>query len=271
MPKRLRRTPPSVVGLLLLGPPLLGCKRDETTDRVAPWRATADETASARERAPFALSVSADSKLRFSLPAPKASPQGELAGLEGTVETDLFDLAQTRGTLAFPLERVRIHADDLGPDEGRTTEALRWLGLGSLSKTRERDRLARLEISSLRRVRPLRPAQGEILRDERGSDALGRRVHAEAIGHLVIRGLGVDVELPVTLDFFYRSLEGTPPTPTRVVARLDSPLRVPLVEHDIGPRDESGIGDASALPLLGTSVGKTALVEGTLELLPAVR
>lgn len=254
-----------------LGWVLLGCDRDEREDRVAPWRAVEAATDGATERSPLALTVSGDSKLSFSLPAPKATPRGELAGIEGTVDTDLFDLAQTSGALLFPFDRLRMASEGLGADEERTREALRWLGIGAMARAPETHRRARLEVSSLRKVRPLRPHQGEAIADPSSAGLLGRRVRAEALGHLVIRGFGVDVELPVSLDFFYRTLEGAPPTPTKVVARLEGPLRVHLAEHEIAPRDESGVTDQSALELLGSAVGKTALVEGTLELFPTVR
>lgn len=249
--------------------PGVGCRSKESSERVAPWRAEGPEAAS--ERAPLSLSVSGASSLRFSLPAPKGVPRGELVGLEGTFETDLFDLAQTRGTLRVPLDRMRIEAEGLGTDEPRTLEGLRWLGLGAKSPSRERHRFARLEVSQLRKVRPLRPAQGEPISDAAHPGLLVRRVRAEALGHLIVRGLGVDVEVPLSLDFFYRSLDEAPPVPEKVVARLDAPLRVSLIEHEISPRDESGVVDANELTLLGSSVGKTALVEGTLELFSTVR
>ncbi len=239
------------------------CRREETAPEPSePWQKPSVTTTEA-PRAPLGFDVAADGQLRFRLPAREGTPAGSVPRLAGAFTVELDALERTRGTLSFDLGSLRL--DDGGPADA-ASQGKNWLGLGVATDPAEQKRLAwgRFEMDSLEA-----PSLSRVSAEQARELSPGDRVitvRGAALGRLVIRNLAVSHRVRIDVDFHFSSPKAA--RPSRIVVRTLSAEAVPLVEHAIEPRDEAGRPKPSEAALLGRTVGKTALVEAEIALLP---
>jgi len=232
-----------------------------------PWKKTDTADASQEKNTSATYVVAPDAQLKLEVPGKSGRPAGFLRGVTGQLELDLDELAHVNGELKFDLgqlvmldvppgKKKRKKSAPLPPVSAQwTSEALRWLGKSS------DERGATFRIDSARALSHPRAAMGPL----RKSEALGRvrQVYATADGRLTIRGLSVARQIPLLVRFEFPEGEASP-IPKRVEVLIRNSARIPLAEHEIEPRDESGHAISEQKKLLGREVGNTARVSGSL-------
>jgi hypothetical protein len=206
------------------------------------------------------------------LPAKEAKPSGVFRSVQGSVDVDLRELSNTRGSLEIDLSSL-VMQGDAAAEGDYTPRAKNWLNIGNSRPEAElaRARTARFTLTSVtsasapaahlgRRI-PL-PEDSESAATER------RRVSLTALGQLEVNGLRTTREARLDVDFDYASAAAATLSPLRIAVRTARPMPVPLAEHAIEPRDAHGRLVASDLALLGRVVGTTAQLEVRLLALP---
>ncbi len=248
--------------------------------RSEPWVAP---SGSSRERsAPLRLSVAERSETTFVLAAKEGRVAGSFRVARGELETDLYDLGQTRGSILVDLASVMIEGADGGDDRMAAETAQNWLAVGASVPEAEREKLrwARFRIERVEHLRVRAPQQGRRprgpARASAGAPSVGgaemdevRESELDAVGKLLVHGYEVELRVPVTLLFHYQGEPAPGRKPTRVDIATRSAIPVLLDAHDIRPRDSAGNLLARDLRLLGTKIGREASVSARLTTYPA--
>lgn len=250
-----------------------GCKSEpEAPAPTEPWpaRDAAQEPAAdaADFRAEARYELATGSIVRVQLPAKEAKPQGTFRSVRGLLTLDLLDLARSKGTLEVDLGSVLMEAGSAQLEQEYTSTALRWMHLGAERPLAELERIrfARFVVGSIENPSSAAAHLGRRLPgSSRGSTDIfdeafeeRRRVTATVLGELEVNGIRIQRKVPVRVDLHYPAPATVGLEPTRITIDSVRPLRVPLAEHEIQPRDAKGRLSSAELELLGQSVGKNA-------------
>lgn len=242
-----------LAALALLSALACSKKPEEKPLRTEPWLATPSaEPSAAPITGPLQLELLPDSKVRFTLTGRRAKPSGSVPLASGSIELFPSELARSKATLAFDLERVELGADTLPQDaelSGASPNelALRWLELGSgvPAEQRKQHRHAVFELSAV----------------EDGATALDlepskRGARITVVGSVRLHGFRAPVRTRVELRA-QRSEQGT----LQIAIRSLEPVALSLVAHDIGARSESGVSEPAVTARWSDVVGKSVRVE----------
>lgn len=259
-----------------------GCSRkDAPVERKEPWAAQPSAASAGALRARYTIEPRCEAAIE--LPAREATPRGTLRVCRGELDLDLLDLSQTRGSVAVDVASIEMHQEpDGGRSDDATQQAQSWLDVGSSRPEAERDRLrwATFTLDAIEEASALTAHEGK--REKPGPDPRGspptddptaesgapaaerRSVTLTAKGQLVLHDRRVETALPLRVDFHYGAAAAPDAKPERIEITTRRPLAVPLETHDIRPRDSTGTALSEGMKLLGTKVGKTAMVRLTL-------
>jgi hypothetical protein len=239
---------------------LLACSEREPASAAPtePW--PAQPAASGGEHR-VSYRIEPESGLLFELPAREATPRGSLPRVRGQLEVDLLDLEKSRGRLEIDLLAIRMQGE---ASEGHDAEALAWL---DLAPQREAKRWAVFTIGEVKAPGPTAAHAGKRQKRAEG-EGEDRSVLLGASGELELGGFRMARSIRLRATFAYPAPAVPGAVPSSIRLELTRPLAVALADHDIKPRDASGILVAHKLKWLGTRVGREARVSGWLTASP---
>lgn len=263
-----------LVAALLLG----SCKTKEEAAPAptAPWAAPrpAGSVSEDPARAPLLTRyrVLPSSTVRARVPGKEAEPSGVFRVVKGALEVDVRELENTRGVVEIDLGSILMRGDDANAERDYTQRARNWLNLGDARPDAELERLrmARLTVQKVHGLSAPAAHLGQKLAPDTANPGSGerRRVSLSALVRLELNDRRVTREANLVAEFDYSAPATPGALPTRIRVATTRFVEVPLVEHDVRPRDSRGRLVSSDLELLGKLVGNTARVEAELVLEP---
>ena len=216
------------VSLLVVG----ACSKKEPRPvRTEPWLAHPSASAAASESVPAVATryaLSAQSVLRFEVPARGGALRGSLTRITGELSVNLADLSTSRGQVRADLASLTLESNDAA----RLERALSALDVndGGASPVSSFE-LAGLEDLSVSRVEE---APG-------GDTPFVRRARGTAIGNLLLHGFRVTRRVPLEVEFGFG---GDRRTPSTLAIRSRTPLVISLETHAIRSFEPQGGGKA---------------------------
>jgi hypothetical protein len=257
---------------LLLGALCLACSKSEPPppERTEPW--PAQPVASVARGAEHRVKLRIDDRcdLRLELPAREATPRGNLQVARGTLELNLLDLEQSRGTIEVDVGSIVMDQEVDGSADTWDAEARAWLDVGANrpEAERERQRWAKYEITSISELSATAAHEGKRVPAAEAPDAAPaaeqRLVSATLTGQFSLHGFRLERSLRVRAFFSYAAAAVRGAVPSALRVELAKPLAVSLAAHDIQPRDATGVLVAQKTKWLGVRVGREARVNGWL-------
>jgi len=262
--------------LLLLLAVVATCACEEASEttavRTEPWKKEQALKVGADRQKTSKFRLASAQKLDFELKARKNKSSGTLSGIQGELNLDLKKLDSVSGSVSVDLRELTFNIEGRPSSEKETSppdanwndEALLWLGLGSKVKERNKEGnyRATFRFRSADQLSHPSARSGASRKRPDGAPGNARQVYATAIGDLSLGGLSVHRKIPVTLLFIYDEQSASP---SRLRVTIRRALRVPLAEYEIRPRDRRGNIVTEKLKLLGTHIGTTAKVTGSLD------
>ena len=225
-----RATAASLVLPFLLGS---ACAKHEPKPlRTEPWLAHPPASAAASSDAAVPLTryaLSAQSVIRFELPAPRGAVHGTLAHISGELSIDPGDLSRSSGQVQADLGSLILQGAGGSDDAALLARARVALNLVADSPT-----VSRFELTSLEDLVPTR------LEPAPGSDAGAahmHRVRATAVGTLLLHGFRVSRRVPLEAEFGFGTDRQVPST---LVIRSRTPFVISLETHAIGVLELDG-------------------------------
>ncbi len=261
-----------------------GCSKQEPAppEPTEPWLNVPAPSAAPRDVVAARFAVEPRAEARVSLPGKEATPRGTLRVARGELSTNLLDLTETTGTVAFDVASIAMEAERDQDAKELTRTARNWLSVGDSRPEAERERLrwAEFRITSIEdssatnlfdvRAKPYAPPTADGGQDAQAEAGppLGesRRVRLTAIGQLTLHSVRTEKKVSLEVTFFWNEApEGRePPHAAQVTTRR--PLSVTLAAHEILPRNAQGVVTAAEKKLLGVQVGREAQVDATFDL-----
>jgi len=233
------------------------CKKQEKPKvRTEPWPAPAvSASGSVRSQAtiPYVLERAS---VEIEFRAKKRRTIGRLARVEGDLTFDPIRLERTRGAVRADLLDLRLYPyGQEEEDASLTLAALRALELtaGRPNEERERGRFAELNIVGFELPAP----------------ATGERPRAKAVVKAFVELTLHRFRVPYTVELEVELVHDTPGAPPKLRARTYRPLVVPLVAHDILPRERGGSLSPSPTAALDREFARDARISAELSFLPA--
>lgn len=209
------------------------------------------------------LVVAPDSKTSIDMPAPHEHIKAETTAADGSLDVDVANLAESRGTVNVDLTSLVTNTfTSESNNRTQTVHARTWLEVadgedGKLpDDLKTANRYARFAIRSIDGIEqadlgkiPSRPVPG--------SSDTEKSVRMTVHGELLLHGHKVTRDVPIEATFRYAQ-GALVDKPASVHVRSLSPLHVVLAEHDVKPRDGFGKIAKGAFLLLGTKVAEAA-------------
>jgi hypothetical protein len=204
----------------------------------------------------FAIDPSSTTSL--SLEAPKEHIKATTSVAAGTLEVDLFDIANSRGEIKIDLSTLTTKTfAEANKNESQTKHARTWLEVadgeeGPLDpKVKETNRWAIYSIRSIEN-----PSAADVTKVALANDQ--RKVTLTTHGDVLLHGRKAE-DRTAEVEATFQYDPGAPADkPKAVTIKSTKPFRVVLAEHDVKPRDNFGKLAKESFHLLGTKVADNA-------------
>jgi hypothetical protein len=214
--------------------------------------------------------LQAQQRVDFELRTKTTKISGSFPVVRGSLELDSMHLAKSRGKIEVDLGAIRIEAEDENEHRTYSTTASNWLNLGASipEATREARRWASFEIGEVSEVSAEAAHEGRLeKRAQKETDADAgappgevRKVLAKVRGPFSMNQRRMSQDVDVSLSFGYPAAATPGFPPETLVVKSSRAVRVPLEAFGVEPRNAAGIAVASDLKLLGSAVGRLAVV-----------
>jgi len=207
------------------------------------------------------MKVDAKGHTEIDMPGPNEHIKADTSASMGSIDVDLMNIPATRGEVKVDLQSLNLKTfDDKEKNKSQTEHAQTWLEAAPKLKPEivEPNRYAVFAIRSVDNASvvdltkaPLAPGK-----DGKQQKVVTATVKGEFLVHQHKKDKSVDVEI----TFIYPAAAKPADKPESMTIKTKSPLVVTLDEHDIKPRDNTGVIAKEAFKLLGTKVADTASV-----------
>jgi len=248
----------ALVLVAVVCPMLVACGKKEDKPSLAAPAATLAESKVAPEVKATHYLVDASGTTSIAMPAPKENIKAKTTAAAGTVDVDLANLANLRGSVKIDLATLTTFTfGDKEKDEAQTAHARTWLEAVVEGKVQEEGRFATFAIRSVDGLDA--PSAAKIAAtQENGEDV--RAVKLTVHGELLVHGRKSAKDVRVAMKLHYPAGAPADSAPTRIDIKTVEPFTVVLAEHDVKPRDTFGKVAQGSFHLLGTKVADTASV-----------
>lgn len=212
--------------------------------------------------------LATDGKTSIDMPAPNEHIKAETSATDGSLDVDLMNITNTRGTVKADLTTLKTNTfDDPSKNTAQTEHAHNWLEVGSLVTP---------EVMAANKyvVFAIRSIDGASANDitklaptKDGSDDV-RTVTLTAHGELLLHGHKTNEDVLLEVKLHYPSGAAADSHPIKIDIAAKTPMVLTLADYDVKPRDNFGQLATASFKLLGTKVANTADVTFTLSATP---
>jgi len=259
-----------VVTCLVAGSFALGaCSKSESSGTALAESASALASSTASASAMVVkYKLAPDGKTSIDMPAPNEHIKADTSATDGSLDVDLMNITNTRGTVKADLTTLATHTfDDPSKNSAQTEHAHNWLEVGTLV-TPEVMAANKYVVFAIRSVDGASANDvTKIAPTKDGSEDI-RTVTLTAHGELLLHGHKTNKDVPLEVKLHYPSGAPADSHPTKIDIAAKSPMQITLADYDVKPRDNFGKLATASFNLLGTKVANTADITFTLTATP---
>jgi len=202
--------------------------------------------------------IAPDGKTSIDMPAPNEHIKAGTTVSDGSLDVDLKNIANTRGTVKVDLSSLTTTTfDDAKKNSGQTEHAHNWLEIGSLV-TPDVMAANKYIVFALRTIDGTSaPDVTAVAPTKEGGEDI-RTVTFMAHGEILLHGHKSNKDVSLEAKFHYPAGAAADSKPTKIEIATKAPLHIVLAEHDVKPRDNFGKLATASFNLLGTKVADAA-------------